>query len=384
MKRLLWIGGLGLFALCGCGKFFVSQNGTTTPPVTNPDAGNVLYIANASTTAPSISAYLVSSTGVLTPVHGSPYALPVSGIPLSMAITPGNTFLYVGTTAGVIGYSIGTNGVLTELSSGSALVAGVLPTAMGVDAGGTTLLTAALTTGTASIAVNGYGIDSSTGALTVGTGFPLAVDSANTSTTAIPTQLYFTPDDSLIYVTLATGGTEYLTYTAPGGVADGGNLALSTNGTSQNNVVADSTSSLLFVTETGAGVRVFTIESGGGLAEISGSPFAAGTGATGLALNSAGTYLYAANKGSNTITGFTVASGGALKATTTATTGSLPLWLSFDQSGKYLAVANSGGTPDLGVYSPNATTGALTADTTKTFGSSAALSIMVIATVPTS
>jgi hypothetical protein len=302
-----------------------------------------------------------------------------------MAIAPGNTFLYVGTTGGVVGFSIGTNGVLTELNSGTAMVTDVpSPTAMAVDAGGTTLLTAALTAGTATIEMGGYGIDSSTGALTAGTGFPLAVATANTSTTALPTQLYFTPDDSLIYLTLGNGGTEYLTYTAPGGVTDGGNLPLSTNGTSQNNVVANSASSLLFVTETGKGVRVFTIASGGGLAEISGSPFAAGTGATGLALNSAGTYLYAANKGSSTITGFTVASGGALKATVSATTGSLPLWLSFDQSGKYLAVANDGGTPDLGVYAANATTGALTVTTTKTFGSSAAGSIMVLATVPTS
>jgi 6-phosphogluconolactonase (cycloisomerase 2 family) len=391
MKRWLWLCGIGLLGLCGCGKFFVPQNttgtGTTT---TNTGAGDVLYVANTATS--TISAYLVSSTGTLTEVSGSPYTLPSP--PVSMAVTPGNTFLYVGVATGILGYSIGTNGVLTELNSGTALVSDVLaPTAMAVDSTGGTLLAAGidLSSGSNEFEVGGYGIDATTGALTAGTGYPLPVDTGNTSTTAGPIQLYFTPNNELVYLTLGNGGTEILTFASGGGLTDTGTkIDLTTNGTSQNGVVANSASSLLFLSETGAGIRVFTIGTNGAPTEISGSPFKAGTGPTGIVLNPAGTDLYVANKGDGTIGGFSVASTGTLGALTALgsspyTAGTLPYSLTLDQSGNYLAVANEGGTPDLGVYSFDTTTaGKLDAGATETFGSSPAASFLVVSTHPSS
>ena len=397
MKRLWWMAGIGLLALCGCGSFFTSQNsgtGSGTGGGTgNTSAGDVLYVANL--TAANILAYSVSTTGALTAVSGSPYA--PGEPPTAMAITPGNTFLYVASASGILGYSIGSGGVLTALNSGTALETDVLAsTAMVVDTTGNYLLAAGidLASGTNTPEVGVYQIDTSTGALTEISGSPLAVPNGNGSTSSAPTQLYMAPNNQYLYLTLASGGTDILNFTesTPSlGVPSSGNLVnLSTGGTSQSNVVANATSTLLFMTEIGTGVRVFTIGAGGALTEIKGSPFAAGTGATGIALNAAGTNLYVTNKGSGTVSGFSVAAAGtagtlAALSGSPYTVGTLPLSLSLDQSGNFLAVANSGGTPDVGVYSMNATTGTLTSTGTVTESTtSAAGAFLVIRTQPSS
>jgi len=261
-----------------------------------------------------------------------------------------------------------------------------------VDSTGGTLLAAGidLSSGSNEFEVGGYGIDATTGALTTGTGYPLQVDTGNTSTTAGPIQLYFTPSNELVYLTLGNGGTEILTFSSGGGLTDVGHFALASTGSSQNGVVANAASSLLFMTETGTGVRVLTIGTNGALTEISGSPFKAGTGPNGIVLNSAGTDLYVANKGDGTIGGFSVASTGTVGALTALgsspyTAGTLPYSLSLDQSGNYLAVANEGGTPDLGLYSFDTTTaGKLDAGATETFGSSPSASFLVVSTHPSS
>lgn len=396
MKRWWWMAGVGLLALCGCGNFFTSQNsgsGSGTGSGGNTSAGDVLYVANL--TAANILAYTVSSTGTLTAVSGSPYA--PGEPPTALAITPGNTFLYVASASGILGYSIGSGGVLTALNSGAALETDVLAsTAMVVDTTGNYLFAAGIDLGSGSNSpeVGVYAINTSTGALTEETGSPLAVPNGNGSSNGSPTQLYMAPNNEYMYLTLGSGATDILSFTESNGglgVPTSNNLVnLSSNGSSQNNVIANAASTLLFMTETGAGVRVFTIGSGGALAEIKGSPFAAGTGPTGIALNAAGTNLYVTNKGPGQISGFSVAATGTAGTLTALTgspyaAGSLPLSLTLDQSGNFLAVANSGGTPDLGVYSINATTGALASTATVTSStSSAADSFLVIRTHPSS
>ncbi len=398
MKRLWCMAGIGLLSLCGCGNFFTSQNSTGTGSGTgsgagNTAAGNVLYVADL--TAANILAYTVSSTGKLTAVSGSPYA--PGEPPTAMAITPGNTFLYVASATGILGYSIGSGGVLTALNSGTALVSDILAsTAMVTDTTGNYLFAAGidLASGTNSPQVGVYQINTTSGALTEISGSPLAVPNGNGSTSSAPTQLYMAPNNQYMYLTLASGGTDILNFTesTPSlGVPNTNNLVnLTSTANSQNNVVANAASTLLFMSETGAGVRVFTIGAGGSLAEIKGSPFAAGTGPTGIALNAAGTNLYVTNKGTAQISGFSVASTGtvgtlAALAGSPYGAGNLPLSLSLDQSGSFLAVANSGGTPDFGVYSMNPTTGALTSTGSVTQSTTAAAgSFLVIRTQPSS
>ena len=270
----------------------------------------------------------------------------------------------MGVAGGIVGYSIGTNGVLTQISSGAVLATDVLaPASMQVDSTGAYLLVAGidLSSGTNTAEVDSFAINSSTGVLTPALTAPMDIATGVSSTTSAPSQLYVAPNNSYVYVTLGTGGTEALTFSSSNGsFGDTGNLALSRNGSSQNGVVANAGSTLLFITETGTGVRVLKTGTNGGLTEISGSPFAAGTGASGVLLDAAGTTLYVANKGDGTITGFSVAATG-LQARWSSwrllptPPGTLPIFLALDQSKDFLAVTNSGGNPNLGMYSFDAT-----------------------------
>jgi 6-phosphogluconolactonase (cycloisomerase 2 family) len=384
MKRLLLLAGIGFLALCGCGKFFVPQNSTGTgTTTTNTNAGDVIYTANAT----GITAYTVSSSGALTAVSGSPYSV----APTAMAITPGNTDLYVASISGIFGYGIGTNGVLTALSTAALETDATAVTSMIVDTTGNFLLASGVDATTLAPAIWVYEITPSTGALAELTQSPFAVGNGNGSSLSAISQLYMAPNDQFLYLVLGAGGTEILTFDNSSGiVTDSGSYqALLAGGTAQVGVTANSGSTLLFITETGEGVRVFNIDSSTGQpsAEIAGSPFAAGTGPSGLTLNAAGTDLYVANKGSGNISAFSVASTGTvgtLKAISGSpfTAGANPLTLTLDQSGNFLAVANLGGSPDVDVYSMNATTAALASVSSET-STSPNGSFLVVATHPT-
>ncbi len=64
----------------------------------------------------------VSSSGALSVLPSSPYNNGVAA--QSLAVTPANTFLYAGTTNGIFGYTINSNGSITVLNSGNSAGAG--------------------------------------------------------------------------------------------------------------------------------------------------------------------------------------------------------------------------------------------------------------------
>lgn len=361
MTRLAGLACIGLLLLSGCGNFFTPQStGTGGGGTGNTAAGDVLYFMN--TAESSISAYSVSTTGALAAVSKSPFSIGL--VPTSMAITPGNTFLYVGTATGILGYSLGAGGVLTELNSSTPVATDVIaPLSMQVDSTGTYLMAAAENLSTTLPEIALYTINATSGVLTPATGSPLAVKAGNGTTSSTvgnaPYQLCITPNNANVYLTLAGGGTEILTFNAStAALADTGvHLNLLNGGTGEYGAISNSTSTVLYVAEIGIGVRALSIASGGGLTELAGSPFKSGNGPTGFVLDSTGDYLYVTNKGDSTISGYSVSASGALTALAASPfkTGTLPLAMSLDQSKKFLAVANSGGTPDLGVYTFDAT-----------------------------
>jgi DNA-binding beta-propeller fold protein YncE len=131
-------------------------------------------------------------------------------------------------------------------------------------------------------------------------------------------------------------------------------------------LASDPLSAFLFVAEINTGLRVLSIGTGGSLKEVSGSPYATGTGPTGVILDATGTYVYVTNKGSNNISGFTLtAASGALTAITGspfASGGLLPTTLVNDNTKQFVAVINSGsngseGNSDLQVFKFDTTTG---------------------------
>jgi 6-phosphogluconolactonase len=390
--------GGALLSLAGCGFFPPQTNnggsnggGSTTPTNT----GDYLYVGNAGNV--DIAGFSVGTTGALSILTNSPYN---NGVAVaSLAVTPNNAFLYAGTTGGIFAYLINSNGSLSIQNNGTALAQDVIPTIMQVDATGTYLLATGLGVTAQAQALGIYQINSSTGALTALTGSPLPLFTGSASTPSVlsPTGLLITPNNSIVYVSLGTLGVQVLTL-GSGGALSAGNSATVLPPSSKSTAPADyglasdPNSKFLFVAEFNTGLRVLSIGTNGALSEISGSPYTAGTGPTGVIVDPTGSYVYVANKGSNNISAYTLnASSGVLttiSGSPFSSGGQLPIAFANDNSKKYLATINSGnngsgGNNDLQLFSySTATPGALTAVSNATTGTDPANPQSIAATAP--
>ena len=363
MRRLQGLCCLLLLGLSGCGGFFVPQ--TSSGGTTN--TGDYLYVANGSDTF--LAGFGVASTGALSVLSGSPYNNSVAA--QSLAVNPANTFLYAGTTAGIFVYGINSNGSITVQNDGSVAAQDMVATAMQVDSTGNYLLAVGISTAQQLQAIGIYTIDTSTGLLTPVASSPLALYTGNTSTPTIvaPTGLLITPNNSYVYASLGTLGVQVLTLGSGGALAAGANPTLlaplkTSTSPSDQRTASDPNSLFLFVAEINTGLRVFSIGSGGSLSEVSGSPYAVGTGPTAVDLDVTGSYVYVANKGSNNISAFTLtAASGKLTAVAGSpfsSGGQLPIGIVNDNSKNFVAVINSGtngsgGNSDLQLFKFDAT-----------------------------
>jgi 6-phosphogluconolactonase len=364
MRRFQGLCGLFLLGLTGCGGFFVPQ--TNSGGGTN--TGDYIYVGNGRDTF--LAGFGVSSSGALSVLNGSPYNNGVAA--QSLAVTPANRFLYAGTTNGIYAYAINSDGSIAVQNSGSAVAQDVVATQMQVDSTGNYLLASGFGTGIGAQAIGIYTINTSTGLLTAVGGSPIPLYTGNGSTPAVvtPTGLLITPNNSYVYVSLGTLGVQILTLGTGGALAAGSSplllLPISTSTSpSEQGLASDPLSAFLFVSETNTGLRVLSIGTGGSLKEVSGSPYAVGTGPTGVILDPTGSYVYVANKGSNNISAFTLtAASGKLTAiagSPFASGGQFPTALVNDNSKKFVAVINSGsngsgGNSDMQVFKFDTTT----------------------------
>jgi 6-phosphogluconolactonase (cycloisomerase 2 family) len=100
-------------------------------------------------------------------------------------------------------------------------------------------------------------------------------------------------------------------------------------------------------------------------------------------VDSSGTYVYVTNRTSNNISAFVLGANGTLTAITGSpfATGTTPIDIAEDASGKYVGVVCNGGGQDLEVYSFDATTaGALDSAANATTGTDPTLPIAIVAT----
>ena len=258
------------------------------------------------------------STGDLVPLAVSSF--PTIPRPVSIALHPSRNFLYVPneTSNTVSGYTIDhTAGVLTPI--GTALSPtpvcnpGVCsnPIGVAINSGGQFLFV--LNQGSASPAVPAsisvFSIDQTRGLLSPVSGAPF------------------------VFASLAAPNPQF--------------LAISP------------TQGFLYVSNGAAGnISAFAIGAGGGLTEISGSPFSLGAGATaaGLAIDSKGQFLYAADSANNKIASFNVA-GGPLAAVGSFSAGTKPVAVTVDNTSSFVYSANQGSN-DVSAF--KAASGALT------------------------
>lgn len=352
-----------LFALTGC-DFFVANSNSGGGSVT----GDYIYVGNGNNTY--LAGFAVSTAGALSVTSNSPYNNGIAA--QSLAVTPANTFLYVGTSNGIYGYSLATNGSISVLNNGTSMAQDIVPTFMQVDSTGNYLIAAGISTSTAAQAIGIYTIDTSTGLITAVTGSPLPLytGSGTTPTVITPTGMIITANNSYVYVSLGALGVQVLTLGANGALSTGSSptyLPPKSTSTSPADygLASDPTSAFLFVAEINTGLRVLSIGTNGTLNEVSGSPYAVGTGPRGVTLDTTGSYVYVANFGSNNISAFTLttASGKltAIAGSPFSSGGQMPLAFVNDNQKKYIGVINNGsngstGNSDLQLFGFDATT----------------------------
>jgi 6-phosphogluconolactonase len=348
-----WIGSALLAAIVligttGCGGSFfipVCQANNSCGGGGGGTYSSYAYVANATTA--TLAGFPVP-TAAFTTLTGTTYTLGTT--PTALAATPNGAFLYVATLAGsIFVYTIGTNGTLTLGNSGSPVVQALYPTWLTIDPSGNWLFVVSKSSPQLLV----FQINTSTGAITQTSQGSVLLSSGN------PTQVYVTPDNQYVYIGLGPGGTDGFTFDSTTGIVSGKVHVAPLNGASDTTFVADNNSTYLLIGEAGTGIRSLAIGAGGSLQEVTGSPFASPLGPQAIVVDPTNSYVYVANRTANVITGYTLGSDGTLKPLSSSpfSTGSLPNAMSLDSTGQYLFVVNSGGSPDLQVFSFDATTG---------------------------
>ncbi|HEY1808190.1 MAG TPA: beta-propeller fold lactonase family protein [Acidobacteriaceae bacterium] len=362
--RWLSAGCAVLLALTGCGQFFPplgsggggGGGGTTS-------SGDYLYVANLGTNPLSVAGFSVATTGSLSGLSGSPWSVELE--PTALAVTPNDSYLYVGSAAGgIYVYTIGSNGAVTIANDGSPVATGVAPSILRVDPTGNFLIGADALVGNVYVFQIGSG-----GALTA-----ISSSLVTLNATVPATDLEITPGGGLVFVSCGTAGIYTMTFnTSTGALAQvHGVLSPKQTNDAIYGMAVTPTGSFLVAAETGIGaVRIFSIGSSGSLSEVTGSPVKTGTGPFGVLVDSTGSYVYVTNRTEGTISAFLLSNTGALTPVTGSpfATGTLPELMVQDKSDTYIAVICAGGGPDLQIFKLDATTaGALDSVATSATG----------------
>ena len=351
--RLLWtvFGAATLATGCG-GGFFIDPS--KIPPGTS--SGDYVYVVNQTTN--TLSEFVVGAA-TLTAVSGSPIALTSGLAAASVAVTRPNTYVYVGGNGAITCYSIGTGGALSAVTAGGAgATANFVSLETSLD--GKWLLALDSTTFTVYV----YTINTSTGALTLNATASFAPPGSGT---AAQRSLRISPSGAFVAVALGPGGDILFPFNTTTGLLTAQTAAITlAKGFSDNGVQFDSTSANLFVARGGptagtSGISTYTVSSSGTLtpAQILAT---SGDAPFGLLLESAGTYLYSANRavvaaGGSTISAYSL-SGSTLTALPSAPypSGASVIALAEDNSKKFVIAAASGGSPDITLYGFDALT----------------------------
>jgi 6-phosphogluconolactonase (cycloisomerase 2 family) len=246
-------------------------------------SGKFLYVANNLNTAPgnSVSAYAINgTTGVLSPVPGSPFSAGVN--PIGVTVDPTGRYAYVAAAgSGVQAYVInGTTGALSPV--GAPLGASGSPFGVVVDPSGKFVY--ATNGGTNTVSV--YAITLGTGALTL-VGTPVAAGSLPSSITVDPSGKYaFVVNESSASISAysidaITGAlSEIIGSPFPNLPLDLTLVAIPVN------PVVDPSGRFLYVA-TGFGTKgatAFAIGADGGLTAIAGFPLNNGLNSTAIAI----------------------------------------------------------------------------------------------------
>jgi 6-phosphogluconolactonase (cycloisomerase 2 family) len=211
----------------------------------------------------------------------------------------------------------------------------------------------------------------STGLLTLETGAQYQLKSGDP---IVASNIAVSPNGDYVAAAVGTGGAVLFSFNTTTGALAPVYEAFPGSTTSADQAVAfDSASATLYVARSGTagGVIPYTIGTGGVLTAVTGAPFATGNGSSSIVIDKTGKYLYVGNRTDSTISGFSIGSGAVLTALSGSPypTGINVDALGTDNSGDYVLATAGGGTPDLDMFSFDATAlGKLDAATTASTG----------------
>jgi 6-phosphogluconolactonase len=309
------------------------------------------------------------NSGVISELSGSPYSVGEGAN--SVVAHPSGKYLYAsnpgqgGTAEDDISlFDINSDGTLTEAFPRVSLAPGAsTPQQLVLDSAGAYLYV--MNTGSSNISV--FSIDSGSGVLTQVPNSPFNIG-------AQPLTMQIAPSGNFLYVSIvgqSSGSIATYSVTA-------GQLALvglaPTNGLNPYSVAINSAGTYLYAANLASdSLSVFSIASDGTLALVAGSPLSDGyEGPVSMVFDASGSYLYVANQSSNNISVYTIDSTGLPAALTTSTTTNAygtettPSFLAIDPGGKYLFVANQGS--GAGIQGFEISNGALTAVSVNAIG----------------
>ena len=368
------LGVAGALSLTGCGNFFQCEGKPACPSTGTPgtNSGDYAYISNNSSNADDLSVYDVS-TGAPDPLSNSPISL--GYIPNAMVINPAGTFMFVSNPAtGVIeSYSISSSGAL---SNGTTQVTQIV-TAMAISSDGDYLYALDVTTEGSILAFYAIGANGSlTAASNPNTQLPIS------NTTTLGASIAVAPSGSnsnYLVVTLGTAGDVIVPLandqlnTAIGFQT----ITFTTSGTGDYGAAIDTNNNVYFARTNS--VAVYAVASNGSKGTLVGTT---PTGQGDHAIVLTGNYLYTANSGDSTISGFSFTSGGVLTSLGAAyaaptTVGALGI----DNKKTYLVASGYNSTSGTMVYAIGST-GALTASKTTAATGTSTVTPVVIAMTP--
>jgi 6-phosphogluconolactonase len=289
------LGGVALvlaLGLSGCAGFF-SCEGKTSCPATGTGTGtgtgsttaDYAYVANSSAGSTYINGYAVSA-GALTATTSSPYQL--SYVPQAMVVSPNNSFLYVASSAttatgSIYGYSIGTGGALSVLSSGSPLqTESAASIAMSPD--GNWLFSLNID----GLSMEQYSVNTSTGALTFAANYSY---SGAASGVVTPLSVKVAPSGDFVAIVLGTAGMVTFPFTTSSGfVGQNYKITSPANASSGIYALAIDGSGYLYTAGT-AGLLVFSTDSSGVPTQVGTTAYTTGNGPRAVVVNPASTYV---------------------------------------------------------------------------------------------
>lgn len=322
-----------IFLITGCSGGTLAAGG----PTPTPSPGNAfVYTANAG--GNNVSAFANDGTGALTPVAGSPFAVP--GQPFGIAATPNNQFLYVTQFQNnqISSFLISSaSGVLTLLTCPTVPTTDVQPLKIAINPTGTLLYTANQIG-----SVSGFAINATTGCLT-------AISTTPTDTVA--RGITIDQSGQFLYVVTGGGGIDAFSIGATGTLTRLAIAGFDSGTGTMLAVKAVPTFEVLMATDGGSTNSLHTLNintNTGALTPIVATPPGSSPAnpsaiAFNTPLNATTPLFYIANTASNNLTVDTVDATGAIGATSlTVPVATGPIDLAVDPLGKFLYVANNG------------------------------------------